>query len=1641
MISCLNFKQLHQLINVVKNKKFMRILFGHRSGLALLLLFIFPLANAVEVVTWDGSRGVGGRIFTGAGTQKCRYCHETGNQATFWVDPVPTLNSYATVTSATNATNSNARIQAETMPRVDNGTDYAPLSAALQSLMATWVSATGGVTPENATPHTETQGSSTIFGQDSRYNRRINGRVNMNGNNTSQISLEYRVSGIGLYVTAGSTQASSNTGGGGAEAASRSDFSRDLSGLSCGTTYQYRVRVSSPSTVSAADTFSTAACNQAPTFTGGASVVRAATEDLPFSYTPAISNLGGGTPAFSINPGSTLPTWLTLNSLTGQLSGTPLNGTLAESFTIRVTDNGGDNPGFNTQLVNITVTPVNDPPVLDALSNIGGTEGILTTRQITVVDLDDTNNGIELAWSLLNAPGNMSISTTGLISWTPAEGFVGPQTVTVIVSDGEFQDSDTFNALASAVNDDPIITSTAPPTAIEDSVWSYQLTFTDPDAGDSHSYLLSNQPTGMVVSGSGLVTWTPDDEHLPSASNITLRVTDSGSLFDEETFSIAITSVNDQPQITSTATPDVLEGDLYLYQVDVLDQDDTDWPNDLSFYLVNEPLGMSIDEDGLISWQTAEADPSPATITVGVRDGGENGTVPSERNFDIEVIAYNYQPNITSTASTSATEDIEYQYQLVIDDVDDANDGSGALSFNLINAPTGMTISNTGLISWTATEGVSTSGTVTASVNDAGEDGTVPDTENFTIAVTAVNDPPVITSSAPLDVIEMNTWTYQVEVSDPDDLDVSELNFNLSNAPVGMTVDDGGFISWYAPEAAGSSGNVTLTVSDGGEDAAAPAVQVFNINVIVFNTAPVITSQAPTTATEDVQYQYQATVDDVDDANDGINLAWSLTNAPAGMQVSATGLVTWTPGEGITTSGAVTLTVADGGEDAAAPFAEQFTINVAAVNDAPQITSTPPVNAAQGVLFTYQVAVTDPDDANNGSNLLFSLSGQPPGMLISNTGLVTWTPDDSSPLSSNITITVADGGEDGAQPATQNFTLNTVFDVDQDGVLNEDDNCPLISNADQANFDEDGLGDLCDFDDDNDGMSDVFENDNGFNPFDPADAGADADGDGLTNLEEFMQGTNPFGDDNPPRITLPLNNLWISTGYLTWVNIGQAVATDSLGGPLPVTPSRQSGGFRPGRHEIVWTATDSSNNTATATQVIRVLPLIGLAPQQITGEGRSITVDLALNGEPPENPATVNYRVSGPTDSSDHNATNGSVEFVDGQASIAIDVFQDDLVEGEERFLISLSNPINAALGGNFSQEIRIVEDNHAPTVSLQIMQGTDPGGFVNRVEGNVVVSALVNDPNPGDTFNYDWSLTSNALVAINGSGTASSATFEFDPAGVATSLYTIRVTVRDNGGLTATASTLLAVQSSTNVTDRDDNGIQDSVDAVETPFALQTTPGGAVLESDTHLKMSLGNTVRHVGLNGAALGVQDVENFGNDGFQAANAATPYSFTSGLHDFAISGFGDQGYAKVKIEQGAIIAENAEFRVYQFDGGWTTFVEDEFNFIESATKTDGICPPLGDFEYEAGLIAGNECVQITIEDGGPNDNDGEVNGKLSLLGGVGSLPGTDPGNGGGGAGGDGSDGEGSSGSGTMDYLLWGLFLVLIHLQRRRREQAR
>lgn len=79
------------------------------------------------------------------------------------------------------------------------------------------------------------------------------------------------------------------------------------------------------------------------------------------------------------------------------------------------------------------------------------------------------------------------------------------------------------------------------------------------------------------------------------------------------------------------------------------------------------------------------------------------------------------------------------------------------------------------------------------------------------------------------------------------------------------------------------------------------------ITVTPGNTAPVITSVAPVSATENTEYVYTVTATDAN----GDDLTYSLSNAPDGMTISGN-VITWTPGSDLTSSGEVILTVSDG---------------------------------------------------------------------------------------------------------------------------------------------------------------------------------------------------------------------------------------------------------------------------------------------------------------------------------------------------------------------------------------------------------------------------------------------------------------------------------------------------------------------------------------------------------------------------------------------------------------------------------------------------------------------------------------------------------------------------------------------------------
>jgi hypothetical protein len=107
-----------------------------------------------------------------------------------------------------------------------------------------------------------------------------------------------------------------------------------------------------------------------------------------------------------------------------------------------------------------------------------------------------------------------------------------------------------------------------------------------------------------------------------------------------------------------------------------------------------------------------------------------------------------------------------------------------------------------------------------------------------------------------------------------------------------------------------------------------------------------------------------------------------------------------------------------------------------------------------------------------------------------------------------------DGNETGGNNTGGNNTGgNNTLDTDYDGVIDILDNCPLIGNPSQTDYDEDGIGDGCDPDIDGDGMT----NENDAFPNDPSEQ-SDIDGDGVgdnTDADDDGDGIAD-GSDNCP---------------------------------------------------------------------------------------------------------------------------------------------------------------------------------------------------------------------------------------------------------------------------------------------------------------------------------------------------------------------------------------------------------------------------------------------------------------------------------------------------------------------------------------------
>jgi hypothetical protein len=183
-------------------------------------------------------------------------------------------------------------------------------------------------------------------------------------------------------------------------------------------------------------------------------------------------------------------------------------------------------------------------------------------------------------------------------------------------------------------------------------------------------------------------------------------------------------------------------------------------------------------------------------------------------------------------------------------------------------------------------------------------------------------------------------------------------------------------------------------------------------------------------------------------------------------------------------------------------------VRVSVTNLPPDFTSAAPQLANIGSTYTYQARAEDLAGPELDP-LTFTLEQAPSGATVSPEGLVTWQPQ-SEDLEAEFFFKLVVQDDDGGADEQEWSVMLRVPDADGDGVLDDEDNCPGLSNPDQEDLDGDTIGDRCDTDVDGDGLTQREEQINGSDP-----RRVDTDGDGLDDAREVNElGTNPNALDS-----------------------------------------------------------------------------------------------------------------------------------------------------------------------------------------------------------------------------------------------------------------------------------------------------------------------------------------------------------------------------------------------------------------------------------------------------------------------------------------------------------------------------------------------
>ena len=549
--------------------------------------------------------------------------------------------------------------------------------------------------------------------------------------------------------------------------------------------------------------------NDAPAATSSGAVTASASEDSAFTYDasalfsdPDIANSHDENDVLTYTISSN-PSWLSIDTTTGALSGTPENADVAiTTVTITATDAYGL---AATQDVTITVANTNDAPTAAAVDLGIQRDSVSVSYDksdfasgVTDVDVGDTYILTALSQTS-GASGTITDNGDGSFSFAPVDGTENETVSFSYTVTDAADESATSTATLQVVDAIPAGSGAEDGTAISVVNSEY--------SGATYTLESGQDAKGVYDSVAG--TFTPAADFNGSV-NFTLTPAGGGASLPAI---VTVTAVNDLPVVGSSvsATLAVVEDTAANGSITATDVD-----GDTLTYTYSTPAKGTItdvDADGTFTYTPAANANGSDSFVITVNENGTASTITQNVAVTIEAVAD--EPSGESTKDLAVTEDTTASGTVAV------TDGDGDSLTYTYSTPAKGTIADNGSGSYSYVPAANETGSDSFTVVVSDGDSTTNDlTQTVSVTISAVNDDPTVVGTG----ISNQNATSSFSLSDNlstffSDVDGDTLTYTAISSTGAASVSSAGALSVSGLTPGTTTVTVTASDGKGGTDA------------------------------------------------------------------------------------------------------------------------------------------------------------------------------------------------------------------------------------------------------------------------------------------------------------------------------------------------------------------------------------------------------------------------------------------------------------------------------------------------------------------------------------------------------------------------------------------------------------------------------------------------------------------------------------------------------------------------------------------------------------------------------------------------------------------------------------------------------